>query len=766
VYVPHRNLAKLAGQEICKEIQEIEISHPDAFIVVDGDFNHCSLNKCGIQYYQHVKCATRGHATLDLCYTNVKAAYRSFPIHNLGQSDHNLVLLEPSYRPIVQRQKPQIITVQQWTTEGLENLQASLDMTDWNVFITACSNIDELTVTVSDYINFCSDTSIPTKRVKCFPNNKPWITPDIKTLLNKKKQLFGQNNKDQLRALQKQIDVAIHHQKLTYKQKIESHFTENNMNKVWHGMRLMSGYSNGSSKSCPLPKTSFDFANELNSFYNRFDCYDFSKETSELIVSLTSAPMDGQPFLIVSEEEVRKEFSRLNPMKAAGPDGVTPRVLKLCCSQLASIFTFIFNWSFELSYVPQLWKLSCIIPIPKKANITCNNDLRPVALTSVVMKSAERFVLRHLKAMTSQFTDPLQFAYRAKRSTGDAILFMLERLYSHLEKSYCGHYARIMYFDFSSAFNTIQPVILARKLIDMDVPNDFIVWIINYLTDRSQYVYIRPSNCRSLIIKSNTGAPQGTVLAPFLFTSYTADIRADDEKCSLVKFADDTALIGLLVNDDIAAYLEQIQTFVKYCKDNYLELNVKKTQELIIDYRRKVSIHAPVTINDNEVQQTKNYKYLGLVIDDQLNWHSHFDHLYRKLNSRLFCLRKMSKFKVDAKVLQLFYNAVIASVWSYCLCAWGGNAKSSDITRITSTIKQASRLIGEPQRSFDESYQDVLRKKFTKVHQDDSHPLHNIFADASSERSGRMRLPFAKTNRHRLSFVPQAMRLFNFDLRR
>ena len=395
VYVPNRNLAKSAGQEICKEIQDIEISHPDAFIIIDGDFNHCSLNKSGINYCQHVSCRTRGQATLDLCYTNVKAAYRSFSIQNLGQSDHNLVLLEPSYRPIVQRQKPQIINTQQWTSEGLEKLQASLDITDWTVFITACNSVDELTVTVSDYIKFCVSNSIPSKKVKLFPNNKPWITPEIKTLLNKKKQLFGQNNKDQLKELQKTIDLAIQDQKRTYKQKIESHFTDNNMKKVWNGMRMMSGYSNGSCKSCPLPKTSVDFANELNSFYNRFDCYDFSKETNELLVNLTNDPMAVEPFLVVCEDEVRREFSRLNPNKAAGPDGVTPRVLKSCCSQLAPIFTFIYNWSFELSYVPQLWKLSCLIPIPKKANITRNNDLRPVALTSVVMKCAERLPSKH-----------------------------------------------------------------------------------------------------------------------------------------------------------------------------------------------------------------------------------------------------------------------------------------------------------------------------------------------------------------------------------
>ena len=126
----------------------------------------------------------------------------------------------------------------------------------------------------------------------------------------------------------------------------------------------------------------------------------------------------------------------------------------------------------------------------------------------------------------------------------------------------------------------------------------------------------------------------------------------------------------------------------------------------------------------------------------------------------------MAKFKVDPRVLKLFYNAVISSVWSYCLCAWGGNATSKDIGRITTLINQASRLIGEPQESFDQSYQKVLLSKLRKVQLDETHPLHHIFVDATSNRSGRMLLPYAKTNRHKLSFVPQAMRLFNSELSR
>ncbi|KAJ8017440.1 hypothetical protein HOLleu_45148 [Holothuria leucospilota] len=60
------------------------------------------------------------------------------------------------------------------------------------------------------------------------------------------------------------------------------HFTENNMKHVWAGIRMMSGYFNDTSKNSRLPSTSTIYANELNVFYNRFDCHDFSGENKEL----------------------------------------------------------------------------------------------------------------------------------------------------------------------------------------------------------------------------------------------------------------------------------------------------------------------------------------------------------------------------------------------------------------------------------------------------------------------------------------------------
>ena len=77
--------------------------------------------------------------------------------------------------------------------------------------------------------------------------------------------------------------------------------------------------------------------------------------------------------------------------------------------------------------------------------ISSLNDLCPVALTSAVMKVCERVVLCKLDSLVKDYIDPLQFAYRRNRNTDDAVLYVLEKIYSHLEKA--GSYVRLMFFD-------------------------------------------------------------------------------------------------------------------------------------------------------------------------------------------------------------------------------------------------------------------------------------------------------------------------------
>ena len=175
----------------------------------------------------------------------------------------------------------------------------------------------------------------------------------------------------------------------------------------------------------------------------------------------------NQDDVIVNEHEVRCVFKKVKENKSCGPDGLKTKVLKFCADQLCGIYTHIFNWSIKLHSVPLIWKTSEIIPIPKQSKVKELNDLRPVALTSVAMKCLEKIILKYITACLSPAQDPMQFAYRPKRSVEDAILIFTDNIYRHID--YPKNYCRILFVDFSSAFNTIQPHMIISKLHNLKV---------------------------------------------------------------------------------------------------------------------------------------------------------------------------------------------------------------------------------------------------------------------------------------------------------
>ena len=151
------------------------------------------------------------------------------------------------------------------------------------------------------------------------------------------------------------------------------------------------------------------------------------------------------------------------------------KVLKLCANQLVFPFHKLFQASISTGKVPALWKCSTIVPISKRLHAREMNDLRPVALTSVPMKCLERVIMNRLMPSVNQSLDQMQFAYRPKRSVEDAVLTLLNTACEHLEKG--GTYVRALFVDFSSAFNTIQPHLMIKKLLDLRVDSTIVLWI-------------------------------------------------------------------------------------------------------------------------------------------------------------------------------------------------------------------------------------------------------------------------------------------------
>ncbi len=364
-----------------------------------------------------------------------------------------------------------------------------------------------------------------------------------------------------------------------------------------------------------------------------------------------------------------------------------------------------------------------IIPVPKKPKITGLNDYRSVALTSVVIKSFEKLVLAYLKDITGPLLDPLQFAYRANRSMDDAVNMGLHYILQHLDKS--GTYVRILFVDFSSAFNTIIPTLLQTKLTQLSVPSSICQWITSFLTDRQ---LVRLGKFMSNNRSTNTGAPQGCVLSPLLFSLYTKGCTSKDTSVKLLKFADDTTLIGLIQDGDESAYRQEVKELAVWCSLNNLELNTLKKVEMIVDFRRNPPALSPLTIMNSTVTAVESFRFLGTTISQDLNWDTHiYSIVKKKAQQKLPFLRQLRKFNLPQELLKQFYSAVIESVLCTSITVWFGSVTKSGIRRLHRTVRTAGQIIGAPLPTLQELYTSRVRKRAQKITLDPSHPSHPLF---------------------------------------
>ena len=206
-----------------------------------------------------------------------------------------------------------------------------------------------------------------------------------------------------------------------YGDKMDALFKKKDTQGIWQGLHEVTDYKGARPCLVSVDKT---LENKLNSFNPRFEAS--SANAGHANAGLTNADRkssSNEATLnpVLSEHDVRRELKRVNTRKAAGPDRISGRVIRTCADLLAPVFTTIFNLSLAQSTVPTCFKMSTIIPVPKNASPAGMNDYRPIALTSVVMKCFERLVKDHICSSLQGTLDPLQFAYRSNRSTGDAI---------------------------------------------------------------------------------------------------------------------------------------------------------------------------------------------------------------------------------------------------------------------------------------------------------------------------------------------------------
>ncbi len=217
--------------------------------------------------------------------------------------------------------------------------------------------------------------------------------------------------------------------------------------------------------------------------------------------------------------------------------------------------------------------------------------------------------------------------------------------------------------------------------------------------------------------------------------------------------------MGLISNRDETNYRSEVSRLAGWCSDHNLSLNVEKTKEIVVDFRRVHSLHAPLTINGATVERVSSTKFLGVHITEDLSWTNNTAALAKKAQQHLYFLRKLRRARAPAPIMCTFYRGTIESILTSCITVWYGACNASCRKSLQRIVRAAEKIVGVSLPSLQDIYSTRLTRKALCIAGDPTHPTHSFFSLLPSGR--RLWSLQARTNRLKDSFIHQAVRKLN-----
>ncbi|MEL7308580.1 MAG: reverse transcriptase family protein, partial [Pseudomonadota bacterium] len=526
-----------------------------ARIVVCGDFNDLRLYSDEISRVtnltQIVNFPTRVNNTLDLIFTNFSQSHPPSCLAPIGKSDHVCVFWCPSRncsKVVKQR-------VRKFSKSSIISFHNFVDNVDWLSYVHDISNLDFAFSTLLCTLRYIFDMFFPLKTVRMRPDDKPWVRPSLKLLINARDRAFFKQQSSKYRRLRREVIAHIKDLKEQYFAQIAR---TKDPRKMWKSVRSFSGQASFSS---PLPSPE-QFSDYFSSVFQH------EQPVNEFPDILGSNVSD-----VFSVSEVFSLLSSLK-RKSCGPDGLPYWVFRNSASSFSPVLTFLFNRSVCEAYVPLCLKKAYVTPVPKVPRAANVSDFRPISLLPIVSKVFEKLVSKHfiLPCIRDRLTS--QFAYIPGPGSGTccSLTYIYDRMLKFLDTSGA---VRVLSIDFSKAFDKILHSSIVTSAQKFCLPPNIINWIKSFLSNRFQCVRVKGVFSSWSLIRS--GVPQGSVLGPILFCMVVDSLSSVSPNSLCVKYADDITILHFVrcVSDD---HLQsELDNVCDWSRVNKLCLNESKS---------------------------------------------------------------------------------------------------------------------------------------------------------------------------------------------
>ena len=564
------------------------------------------------------------------------------------------------------------------------------------------------TTKLNDVINKYSlekTVKIPYKRIA----REPWMTPGLVKSCTIRDKLYKNSiNKEKSHPLY--IKYINYRNKLNslkrfsrqkyYRELIDSY--KNDMRKTWSVINGLIGRKNDKSSISEMfllnGKLESDAAKISNGFCEFFtnvgkSCaakIGPSKKTSQAY--LGNSPHTNNMYMYPTDpEEIKKTIQHLKSKKSVGHDGISTKLLKNLSGAISLPLAIVMNKSLSEGIVPTDMKIAKVVPIYKSKDHQSFTNYRPISLLPATSKVMEKIVHKRLYGFLNinHILYNSQYGFRPKHSTSNAVSEFAYEILSAFDKN---ETTIATFLDLSKAFDTIDHDTLFMKLSYYGVRGAALDWFKSYFHNRKQYVHYNGKD--SVLLDITCGVPQGSVLGPLLFILYTNDLPRVLQGAKCILFADDTTIYTSSPNQKqlYECMTRELNNLTDWFNANKLSLNTTKTN--FIHFRKSYNVqilHEDLMVNNAIIERVTCTKFLGLYIDERLQWCEHIEYCRKKVASGVYALN-MVKHSLTENTKRMMYFSLINPYLLYGNLLWGA-AYQTHLQKLTTLQKRSLRII-------------------------------------------------------------------------
>lgn len=648
---------------------------------------------------------TRDNACLDHIFVK-SATHRIGIVCDASITDHRVVIAGIALHH-QKRSSPKRL-VRKYDTDAIKR---ELSETNW-LDVTMADSVDSAVDTFTDKLTtIINENSKMVKISRSKYNLKSWITPGLMRCMKHRDKLHSRSKKhpnneilqisykryrnfltDLLHKLKKQHDEE------------ELKKSEGKPKRLWKVVKEICHLSAANKDPVDLlhvPGThsAGESLNTCNKYFATVGrklanntLNNIKKHEHELVSNLKSVDTPIQSFFMQPTDhlEVDQLISHLQNEKAPGIDGLSNKFIKEIREYIVAPLTDIFNMSFATGTFPSIWKTAVVTPIHKSGPKDAPSNYRPISLLNAFSKLLEKLAnkrfITYLESRNLIFSR--QFGFRRGKSTEDAVALLTTIVSRELDNN---QNCVGVFLDLAKAFDTVSTPILLKKLENVGIRGVALNWFKSYLTGRKQCLRVGQHVSDSHEVEF--GVPQGSILGPSLFILYLNDIQSQQtSNAEIICYADDTAIIyhSDTWNNVFSVVEQGLSNVSVWLQNNLLTLNIDKTKFICFHKTRKsappphmqknLKIHT-CTPNDRRtcdcrsIQETNAVKYLGVQLDQNLNFKQHISLLSVRVRKLIHIMRQIRD-SGSQDTLRTVYYALCQSLLVYCNSCWGGAAKT------------------------------------------------------------------------------------------